>query len=100
MFHGSYAMSLAEKKPRVFLSYSRDDVHHLTWVRYFAEQLVDYGLDVRLDQWHAYPGVSLPKWMEQEVASAEFIVAICTPQFAQQANARAGGAGYAQQIGP
>jgi hypothetical protein len=91
-------MSPAEKKPRVFISYSRDYEQHCTWVRHFAEQLVDYGLNVRLDQWHAYPGISLPQLMEQEVASADYIVAICTPQFARKGNARTGGAGYEQQI--
>jgi hypothetical protein len=91
-------MSPAEKSPRVFLSYSWDDEQHCIWVRHFAERLVDFGLDVRLDQWHARPGIRLPQFMEQEVASADFIVAVCTPKFAHKANARTGGAGYEQQI--
>jgi hypothetical protein len=88
----------AEKKPRIFVSYSWDDKLHCTWVRHFAERLVDFGLDVRLDQWHAQYGDDLSQFMEQEVSKADFIVTVCTPKFAQKANERIGGAGYEQQI--
>jgi hypothetical protein len=91
-------MSPDEKKPRVFLSYSWDDEPHCIWVRHFAERLVHFGLDVRLDQWHAQYGDDLSQFMEQEVSKADFVVAVCTPKFAQRANERIGGAGYEQQI--
>jgi hypothetical protein len=91
-------MPPAEKIPRVFLSYSWDDEPHRIWVRHFAERLVHFGLDVRLDQWHAQYGDDLSQFMEQEVSKADFVVAVCTPKFAQKANERIGGAGYEQQI--
>ncbi len=91
-------MTKAEEGTRVFLSYSWDNELHRTWVRYFAEQLMDLGLDVRLDQWHASPGQNLPLFMEQEVVRADYVVVVCTKLFAEKANSRTGGAGYEQQI--
>lgn len=84
--------------PSVFISYSWDSQEHKDWVREFAERLVANGIDVRLDQWVLQPGQSLTQFMEAQVADCEYVVLVCTPNYAQRAAARSGGVGYEQQI--
>jgi hypothetical protein len=84
--------------PRVFISYSWDSFQHKAWVRFLAERLVCNGADVRLDQWHVKAGESFTQFMENEVATADYVLIICTPAYAQKASAREGGVGYEQQI--
>jgi hypothetical protein len=54
-------MQSASTPPRVFISYSWESDGHKDWVRNFAEQLSQNGVNVRLDQWHTGPGQSLKK---------------------------------------
>lgn len=86
------------KPPRVFISYSWDDQAHIDWVRGLAERLRENGVDVRLDQWLVKAGESFTQFMEQEVELADYILAICTPAYAQKSFDRSGGVGYEQQI--
>ena len=83
--------------PRIFISYSWDNAEHKNWVRYLAESLVRHGVDVRLDQWDVKAGDSFTRFME-ELVDADFILALCTPDYARKSNHRDGGVGYEQQI--
>lgn len=47
-----------------------------------------------LDQWDVRPGSDLPAYMETSVREADFVLLVCTPTFAQKANAGRGGGGY------
>lgn len=84
--------------PRCFISYSWDSDSHKDWVRSFAEQLEANGVEVLLDQWDVRPGADLPAYMETSVREADFVLLICTPTFAQKANAGTGGVGYEKTI--
>ena len=84
--------------PKVFISYSWESQSHKDWVRYLAEQLVVNGVDVLLDQWHVSGGESFTTFMENSVATADYVILVCTPTYAQKSNARKGGVGYEQQI--
>lgn len=84
--------------PRVFISYSWDNDGHKDWVRYLAEKLRDSGVDARLDQWHLRPGESVTLFMEQEAVHADFVLVVCTTEYAKKSNERKGGVGYEQQI--
>lgn len=84
--------------PVAFISYSWDTPAHKSWVRELAERLVNNGVQVILDQWHLGPGQSVTKFMEDCIIKAEFILVICTPNYARRSNARKGGVGYEQQI--
>ncbi len=86
------------KTPSVFISYSWDNDTHKAWVRYLAEQLRLNGVDARLDQWYVKPGGSFTQFMEAEVASADYVLIVCTSTYAKKSNAREGGVGYEQQI--
>ena len=88
----------ARHTPIAFISYSWDSKAHKTWVRLLAERLVRNGVDVILDQWHLEPGASLTHFMERSIERAEFVLVICTPNYARRSNSRTGGVGYEQQI--
>ncbi|WP_293943456.1 toll/interleukin-1 receptor domain-containing protein [Sphingomonas sp.] len=84
--------------PKVFISYSWDSENHKKWVRELAERLVSNGVVVHLDQWNVVPGDSLTAFMEEQVSQCDFILVICTPNYATKSVKRTGGVGYEQQI--
>lgn len=86
------------KPPRVFISYSWESEGHKDWVRYLAENLRMAGIDARLDQWYVKPGESFTSFMENEVVDADYVLVVCTPEFARKSKERRGGVGYEQQI--
>jgi len=86
------------KYPRAFVSYSWDNEDHKTWVRRLASRLRENGIDVILDQWDAYAGMDLPAYMETGVRETDFVLLVCTPQFARKANEGTGGVGYEKRI--
>lgn len=82
---------------RVFISYVwEDDVK--IWVKEFADRLKLDGIDVRLDQNDLVPGDRLPKFMEEQITSSDYVLIICTPAYKKKANKRTGGAGYEGNI--
>lgn len=84
--------SSPERHP-TFISYAWETPEHRQWVLDFATTLRHNGVDVVLDQWHLPPGADMYHFMEQSVRSAVFVLVICTPTYAEKANARLGGVG-------
>ena len=84
--------------PKVFISYSWDSPSHKNWVKELAEELREFSVDIILDQWDMRPGQSLTQFMESSIDRADFVLVICTPNYAQRSNARRGGVGFEQQI--
>jgi hypothetical protein len=84
--------------PTAFISYSWDSPEHKEWVAELGTRLRENGVDVRLDVWDVAPGDSLTQFMEAQIATCDFVVVICTPQYAARSQARQGGVGYEQQI--
>lgn len=86
------------KDPRCFISYSWDSQPHREWVRKLAARLRESGVDAILDQFHFAPGMDLTKFMEKSVRESDFVLLVCTPTFAQKADAGVGGVGYEKTI--
>lgn len=84
--------------PRVFISYSHDSQAHKDWVEELAIRLRRNGVDTTLDQWDAGPGDDLTLFMEQAVAEADRVLAVCTPKYVAKADAGKGGVGYERMI--
>lgn len=84
--------------PSVFISYSWDSDEHKDWVRELGERLVLNGVHVKLDQWDLVPGDSLTHFMESQIEACDFVLVICTPNYAKKSTSRSGGVGYEQQI--
>ena len=76
-----------QKVPSVFISYSReeDNIKHSYWVSNLAEQLSEDGVHI-LDSGEARPFTNIPSWMERSIENADFVLLICTKDYAQKAN--------------
>ena len=82
---------------KVFISYAwEDDVK--VWVKKFADKLKNDGIDVHLDQYDLTLGDRLPKFMEEQITSADYVLIICTPRYKIKADGRTGGVGYEGHI--
>ena len=84
--------------PKVFISYSHDNLEHKKWVLDLAIRLRNYGIDAILDQWDLKPGDDLPHYMETNLASSDYVLMICTKNYVIKANEGKGGVGYEKMI--
>jgi formylglycine-generating enzyme required for sulfatase activity len=84
--------------PRCFISYSWDSESHKAWVRKLATRLRESGMDAILDQFDCSLGADLTTFMEKSVRETNFVLLVCTPNFAQKADAGVGGVGYEKAI--
>lgn len=85
-------------RPVCFISYSWDSEEHKAWVARLANELYDHSINVRLDQWDTYLGMNLPQYMESAVNDSDFVIIVCTPNYAKKANESKGGTGYEKQV--
>lgn len=85
---------MSSEDPQCFISYSWDTESHKEWVLRFAHQLVQKGVPTFLDRWDLFPGKDLPEYMESSIKQSQYVLLICTPQYAAKANGRSGGVGY------
>lgn len=83
--------------PTVFVSYSWDSEEHRAWVAGFVDYLRRAGADVLFDE-DLKLGQRLPKFMEQSIAKADYVVIICTENYKAKADGRIGGVGYENNI--
>lgn len=88
----------AAKIPKVFISYSHDSQEHKKWVLDLAIRLRNSGVESLIDQWSLGPGDDLPHFMEQNLASADRVLMICTDNYVKKANSGAGGVGFEKMI--
>lgn len=84
--------------PKVFVSYSHDSEAHKGWVLRLATRLVANGVNVILDQWDLTLGGDLPRFMESGLTDADRVLAVCTENYVEKANAGVGGVGYEKMI--
>ena len=71
------------QSPRVFVSYSWDSPEHKLWVESFALEMRKVGIDARLDTWRN-KDQSIDDFMMIELELADYVIAICTPEFKQK----------------
>lgn len=89
---------MADRPPRVFISYSHDSDEHKTWVRQLATQLRYKGVDAVLDQWDLKPGKDVPLFMEEQLSQCDHAILVCTKRYVEKANEGTGGVGYERMI--
>ncbi len=85
-------------RPICFISYSWDSDEHKAWVAELANELYRHSVNVQLDQWDTYLGMNLPKYMESAVSDSNYVIIVCTPNYAKKANETTGGTGYEKQV--
>jgi len=70
-----------EHNPKVFISYTHDSKEHIDLILKIANKLRSEGIDIVLDQYEQSPAQGWPKWMDQNINSAEFVLMICTENY-------------------
>lgn len=85
--------------PKLFISYSWDSDAHRHWVTRLAADLVRNGVSVYVDEWDLRTfGDDLHRFMEIGIRESDFVVLVCTPEYARRANERKGGVGVESTI--
>jgi hypothetical protein len=79
---------------RIFFSYSHDSQKHKEWVLSLAKDLNEKGFESILDQTHLKPGTDILHFAESAVGSSNYVLMICTPNYANKANNRIHGVGW------
>jgi hypothetical protein len=80
--------------PSVFISYTHDSEQHKAWTRTLAEDLMDAGVNVLLDQWDLSPGHDLTEFMHKGITSADRVLMICSARFIEKVERGEGGVAY------
>ena len=86
--------------PRVFISYSWTNQEHSSSVLALADQLIQNGVEVIIDQYDLRPGHDANAFMESMVTDPAIsrVLVICDKAYAEKADARRGGVGTESQI--
>lgn len=74
-------MPTADTHPKVFISYSHDSLEHSDRVRELSDRLRADGIDCILDQYEVSPPEGWPRWMDNQISEADFVVMICTKTY-------------------
>jgi len=72
---------MPDDAPRVFLSYSHDSRAHQERVLALADRLRADGIDARLDQYEPAPARGWPRWMEDQIDAADFVLVVATETY-------------------
>ena len=67
--------------PKVFISYSHDSLEHSDRVRELSDRLRADGVDCTLDQYEISPSEGWPRWTDNQISDAEFVLMICTETY-------------------
>jgi|SRR5579875_1155699 len=84
--------------PSMFISYSWEDEPHKDWVLALATRLRADGIDVTLDRWGLKLGQDRTLFMEHAITESQYVLLICTPDYAQKAGKRERGVGWESLI--
>lgn len=91
-------MNSEKVNPKVFISYSWEDIEHKEWALNLVDRLINDGIDAHIDQYELRHGDRLPQFMEQEITNADYVLIICTPNYKEKADNRQAGVGYEGHI--
>jgi hypothetical protein len=85
--------------PVAFISYSWEGEKHQEWVLNLAARLqAESGVQIIIDRWHLKPGYDRLHFMDQAITGADYVIVICTNNYAIKADGREGGVGYESTI--
>jgi hypothetical protein len=80
------AQAQPEPAAAVFISYSHESAEHEDKVLALAHKLRSDGINAVIDQYVAVPANGWPRWTEQEIRNAAFVLVICTESYLQRVN--------------
>lgn len=90
--------TLTAYNPKVFISYSWTTDSYQARVLELATKLVEYGVDVILDQWDLKYGQDCNVFMESSIRDAEKVLILCDKSYKEKADTRTGGVGAETSI--
>lgn len=67
--------------PKVFISYTHDNIDHADKILSFSNKLRSEGIDAIIDQYEESPPEGWPKWMDREIKNADYVLMVCTPTY-------------------
>jgi hypothetical protein len=67
--------------PTVFISYSHDSPDHADRVLALADRFRQEGVDAILDQYEPHPPEGWPRWMDNHLRTADFVLMVCTETY-------------------
>ncbi len=68
-------------RTKIFISYSWDSEEHRDAIYQLSNRFCEEGLDCDIDQYEPFPKEGWPKWMENKVTEADFVLVICTETY-------------------
>ncbi len=74
-------MSGPHPSVRVLISYTHEGQAHQDRCRDLADRLRADGVEAAIDQYVPAPAEGWPRWMQQQVATSDFVILVCTPSF-------------------
>src|SRR5713226_7922280 len=75
------ANQMSPAPTRVFISYSHDSTEHMNAVLALANRLRKEGVDCWIDQYLRSPSEGWPRWCENQVETARFVLVACTQTY-------------------
>jgi hypothetical protein len=66
---------------RVFISYSHDSKGHMDAVLALANRIRKEGVDCWIDQYLRSPSEGWPRWCENQIKEASFVLVVCTETY-------------------
>ncbi|MEW6279596.1 MAG: toll/interleukin-1 receptor domain-containing protein, partial [Candidatus Eremiobacterota bacterium] len=70
--------------PRVFISYVHESAEAKDQVRALADRLRADGVDAHLDQYEVPPPPSWPRWMMNQIETADHVLVVCSEAYARR----------------
>src|SRR5688572_2596914 len=74
--------------PKVFISYSHDSREHMDRVLRLSNRLRADGIDCALDQYETSPPQGWPRWCEDQLEQADYVLVACTENYWQRFRAK------------
>ena len=77
-----------DRHPKALLSYSHDSDEHRARVLALSDRLRDLGIDCMIDRYVLAPPLGWPKWMDEQVEWADFVLVVCTERYRKRAEGK------------
>ena len=74
--------------PRVLISYSHDSASHKLQVLRLSDRLRREGVDCQLDQYESFPAEGWPRWMQHQIAAADYVIVVATVTYRRRVEGR------------
>ena len=66
---------------KIFISYSHDSKDHMVRVLDLSNRLRNDGIDCNIDQYETSPQEGWPRWMNNQIEAADFVLVVCTENY-------------------